>query len=76
MVSNSRFNRAAERVVVVPELVGPPDEVPFPWRIAVGDAILAVDLMRSMPTSRLLDRVDRVPHKSMQQIRRAVLQIT
>ena len=76
VVSNARFNRSADRVLVAPELWGEPDEVPFPWRVLLDDAVFAVDLLRSLPVDRLLDRTDRAPHATMMIVRCAVLNIT
>ncbi len=66
----------AARVLVVPEIIGEPDEVPFPWRIQVDDAVYAVDLVRRLPAARLLDRADRAPSAAMAAVRRALLDIT
>ncbi len=76
IVSNARFNRSTGRVLVAPELSGEPPEVPFPWRVSVADAVFAVDLLRSIPVDRLLDRTDRAPHPTMLTVRRALLNIT
>jgi mRNA-degrading endonuclease toxin of MazEF toxin-antitoxin module len=76
VVSNARFNRVADRALVAPEIAGGSDEVPFPWRVPIDDAVFAVDLLRSLPVTRLLDRRDRAPHAAMQTVRRAVLNIT
>ena len=76
VVSNSRFNRAAERVLVAPELGGGPDDVPFPWRVSIDDTVFAIDFVRSIPTARLLERTDRAPHALMQAVRRALLNLT
>ncbi len=76
VVSNARFNRAADRVLVAPELSDEPDEVPFPWRVSVDDAVFAVDLLRSLPIARLLDCTGRATHATMLNVQRAVLNIT
>ena len=52
------------------------DEVLFPWRVLVGDAVFAVDLLRSLPVERLLDHVDHAPAAAMAIVRRALLDIT
>lgn len=75
IASNARFNRGSNRVFVIPELFGDEDEVMDPWRIAVEDAVFAVDLLRSLPATRLLDRVGRIPHASTLHMRRAVLHL-
>ena len=76
VISNSRFQRASGRALVAPEIIGEPDEVPFPWRVQVDDAVYAVDLVRSLPVARLLDRTDRAPSTAMAAVRRALLNIT
>lgn len=76
IASNARFNHAAGRVVVVPEVFGGMDDVRFPWRIAGDDAVFAVDLLRTIPAERLLDRVGRAAHPAMAQVRRAITNIT
>ncbi len=76
IASNSRFNRTAGRAVVIPEIFGEPDAVPFPWRVTVDDATFAVDLLRTIPVERLLQRIGQVPHPAMIQIRRAITHVT
>jgi mRNA-degrading endonuclease toxin of MazEF toxin-antitoxin module len=60
VVSNGRFHRLSGRVVIAPALPGEPDEVPFPWRIEAEGMVFAVDLLRSIPAERVLERVGRV----------------
>lgn len=67
---------ASSRAVVLPEIVGPPEEAPFPWRLAVGDAIFAVDLLRSISVERLLEQTGRASFAAMVKIRRAIVHIT
>lgn len=76
VLSSDRFNRIAGRAIVAPEISGGPDDVPYPWRVAEGDAVFAVDHVRSIPTARLLDRVGRASHPAMTAARRALLNIT
>jgi len=76
VASNARFNRATRRVVVIPEVFGEPDDVPFPWRVMVDDAIFAVDLLRTISIERLLQRTGQASLVDMLQIRRAILHIT
>ena len=76
VISNDRFHRASTRVLVAPEIIDTPDELPFPWRVQVDDAVYAVDLMRSLAVDRLLDRTDRAPAAAMAEVRRALLNIT
>jgi mRNA-degrading endonuclease toxin of MazEF toxin-antitoxin module len=75
VLSNSRFEKATARVLVAPEIETQPDDVLFPWQIRVGPATYAVDLMRSMPTSRLLRRVDRATPAAMSAVRRVLSNI-
>lgn len=56
--------------------MGDPDEIPFPWRIEIDEAVYAVDLVRSLPVGRLLDRTDRAPAATMSAVRRALRAIT
>ncbi len=59
VVSSSRFTRLSGRAIVAPALPGEPDEMPFPWRIEAEGHVFAIDLVRSIPTGQLLDRVGR-----------------
>jgi mRNA-degrading endonuclease toxin of MazEF toxin-antitoxin module len=76
VISNGRFHSVSGRALVAPEVIGEPDEVPFPWRVEVDNGVYAVDLMRSLPVERLLDRIDRAPAVAMAVVRRALLNIT
>jgi len=76
VASNARFNRATRRVVVIPEVFGERDDVPFPWRVMIDDAIFAVDLLRTMSIERLLQRTGQASLVDMLQIRRAILHIS
>jgi mRNA-degrading endonuclease toxin of MazEF toxin-antitoxin module len=76
IVSNERFHAISGRVLVAPEVLVEADEVLFPWRVRIDDAVYAVDLVRSLPTARLLERTDRAPVAAMASVRRAFLHIT
>ena len=76
IVSSTRFHRAASRVIVIPEVVGPPDAVPFPWRIECDNVVFAVDFMRTLPADRLLDCVGQVTPRALAQIRSAIRELT
>ena len=76
VASSSRFSRAAGRVVVIPEVFGVPDEVPFPWRVEHDDTVYAVDLLRTMPVERLLEQTGQASHSAIARIRRAIRLIT
>ncbi len=60
VVSSGKFSRLSGRVIVAPAVPGEPDEVPFPWRIDAEGHVFAIDLLRSIPADRLLERVGRV----------------
>lgn len=60
VLSSSKFTRLSGRAIVAPAIPGEPDEVPFPWRIEAEGHVFAIDLLRSFPTDRLLERVGRV----------------
>lgn len=76
VVSDARFHRLAARAVVVPEVGAEADEVLPPWRIEIETSVFAVDLLRSIPTDRLLDVVGRAPPTQFDQVRRAIRHIT
>ena len=76
VVSNSRFHRLATRALVAPEIPGPADDVPPPWRVQVDDAVYAFDLLRTLPISRLLERTGRAPETVIAAARRALANIT
>jgi hypothetical protein len=48
----------------------------FPWRVLIDETVYAVDLLRSLPTTRLLDQTDRASVAAMTSVRRALLHIT
>lgn len=76
VISNDRFNRVSGRVLVAPELLGDADDVPFPWRVEIDEAVYAIDLVRSIPADRILDRTDRAPASAMNLVRRTLLHMT
>ena len=76
VVSNERFHRLAGRVLVAPELALLPGDVTFPWRVTVDDPTCAVDLLRSVPAERLLERVDRAPAGVVKQVEQVLRHIT
>lgn len=75
VMSVSRFNEAAARAIVAPELRTEPGDVLFPWHITAGEVVFAVDLLRSLPAERLLERLDRASPAVMDVARRAVRNI-
>jgi mRNA-degrading endonuclease toxin of MazEF toxin-antitoxin module len=76
VVSNARFGSASGRAIVIPEIVGPPDEVPDPWRIECEGMVFALDFVRSVPVGRLLERTGRIDSTSLAAMRRALRSIT
>ena len=76
VVSSRRFNAASGRVLVAPEVSSVPGEVLAPWRISIDGSVYALDLLRSLPTERLLDRLGRAPASAMSLVQRAVANIT
>jgi len=76
VVSTAKFTRLSGRAIVAPAVPGEPDEVPFPWRIGAEGHVFAIDLLRSIPADRLLDRVGRVTPAvaaSVQRVARHIL---
>jgi mRNA-degrading endonuclease toxin of MazEF toxin-antitoxin module len=76
VVSNARFTAASGRAIVVPEIVGPPDEVSDPWRIECEGVVFALDFVRALPVERLLQRTGRIDSTSLATTRRALRNIT
>jgi mRNA-degrading endonuclease toxin of MazEF toxin-antitoxin module len=76
IVSSRQFHRLASRAIVVPELRLPPDDVPSPWRIDVDGTVFAVDMLRSVPVDRLVERVDRCTADTLVTLRRVLRHIT
>ena len=75
IVSVGRVHQLADRAIVAPQLFVEPDDVPFPWRVELDGAVFAVDLLRSIPTSRLLERTGRATPTVMQQVQRVTRNI-
>jgi mRNA-degrading endonuclease toxin of MazEF toxin-antitoxin module len=76
VVSDVRFQRLAERVMVAPVLDHVP-AVPRPWHIVLDDdRMVAVNLLATMPVDRLLERADAVAGDALSRARRAVRAIT
>jgi mRNA-degrading endonuclease toxin of MazEF toxin-antitoxin module len=71
VISDCRFQRLAERAVVAPVLEQTPARL-RPWHIVTGGKrIIAVNLAGTMPTERLLERVDVVAGDSLVRVRQA-----
>jgi mRNA-degrading endonuclease toxin of MazEF toxin-antitoxin module len=76
VMSAGKFTRLSGRAIVAPAVPGEPDNVPFPWRIEAEGHVFAIDLLRSIPTDRLLERVGRVTPAvaaSVQRVSRHIL---
>lgn len=76
VLSTGKFGRLSGRAIVAPAVPGEPDEVPFPWRVEAEGHVFAVDLLRSIPIDRLLERVDRVTPRqaaALQRVTRHIL---
>jgi len=76
IASTSRFSQLSGRVLVVPEISSPPDEVPFPWRIETDQGVFAVDLMLTVASERLLEHAGRANAAATTRMRRALRQIS
>ena len=71
VISDSRFQRLAERAVVAPVLDQAPAQL-RPWHIVIGEGrIIAVNLAGTVPTERLLERVDVVAGDALVRVRHA-----
>ena len=75
VVSNARFHRLSGRAIVAPAFPGEPDEVPFPWRIETEGHVFAIDLVRSIPVERLLDRTGRITPSAAASVQRVLRHI-
>jgi mRNA-degrading endonuclease toxin of MazEF toxin-antitoxin module len=76
VVSNARFHELWDRVLVAPAIETVPDEMLFPWHVRVDQRWFAIDQLRSLPISRLLERIDRASAPAMSAVRRVLLSIT
>lgn len=75
VLSDPRFTRESRRVIVAPEFVGPVQDTLAPWRVEVDGAVFGLDRIRSLPSSRLLERTDRAPLTAMVRAQRALRHI-
>jgi mRNA-degrading endonuclease toxin of MazEF toxin-antitoxin module len=75
IISDARFHRLAERAVVAPVLDAAPSSS-RPWHIPLGDQVVAVNQLGTMPLDCLLERVHRPGFETLRQVRRAVHEIT
>jgi mRNA-degrading endonuclease toxin of MazEF toxin-antitoxin module len=76
VLTNDRFHRMSERVMVAPSIQVDDDEIVPPWHVDAGAHVFALDLLRSIPAVRLLERIDRASSAELERARRALRQIT
>ncbi len=76
VVSNDRFHRLSNRALVAPRIAVAADEVIPPWVVPAEDDAFALHLLRSVPMSRLLDRIGRASSTELQRAQRALRHIT
>ncbi len=76
VLSSRRFAQLSHRVLVAPEVLEAPDEVPFPWRIEVDGVVFAVDLLRSLSADRLIEHTGRAPADAVRRARQALHTVT
>ena len=76
VLSNDRFHRMSERVLVAPAIDVDDDEVLPPWYIRMDGDVFALDLLRSIPVARLLERTGRAASVDLERARRALRLIT
>lgn len=75
VVSSGKFTHLSGRAIVAPATPGEPDDVPFPWRIEAEGYVFAIDLVRSIPAERLLDRVGRATPTAAASVQRVLRHI-
>ncbi len=76
VLSNDRFHGMSERVLVAPGIEVDDDEVLPPWNLRVDGDVFALDLLRSIPAARLLQRTGRASSVDLERARRALRLIT
>jgi mRNA-degrading endonuclease toxin of MazEF toxin-antitoxin module len=76
VLSNDRFHRMSERVLVAPAIDVDDDEVLPPWNIRMDGEVFALDLLRSIPTARLLRQTGRASSVDLERARRALRLMT
>jgi mRNA-degrading endonuclease toxin of MazEF toxin-antitoxin module len=75
VISDTRFHRLAERAVIAPVLDEMP-AVPRPWHVRLEGRAIAVNLVSTISTDRLLERVERAGFETLRRVRHALAQIT
>jgi mRNA-degrading endonuclease toxin of MazEF toxin-antitoxin module len=76
VVSNERFHRRSNQVLVAPALSGDPDAEALPWRFEVDGTVFALDRLRSLRADRLLEPMGRAPAATVSRLRRVLRTIT
>ena len=72
VLSDARFHRLAERAVIASILDVAPGH-PRPWHITLDDGrTLSVNLLGTLPTDRLLERLDVIPAHHLRRARVAL----
>ncbi len=72
VMSSPRFHALSGRAVIAPA----GSAQPFPWRIAHDTDVFAIDLLQTIATDRLLDRLGHVPEPVLRTARQALRLIT
>lgn len=75
VISDARLHRLAERAVVAPVLDDPPAHR-MPWFVTADRRAIAVHLVGSIATDRLLRRVNRADPVTLGQVRRVLRELT
>lgn len=76
IVSDARFHQGSARAFVAPLLEMREDAVLRPWRLRHGRQVIALDFLRSVELTRLLERIDAVPVATIRRAQRLVRAIT
>jgi mRNA-degrading endonuclease toxin of MazEF toxin-antitoxin module len=76
VISTARFHEHTGRAIVAPDVALSPLDDEMPWRIVIDGRPFAVDLLRSIPVDRLLDRAGRAPAVAVRAARHAIRAIT
>lgn len=76
ILSNARFSRLSGRALVAPGRDASRLDRLAPWHIPVGEEVFAVELARSVPTTRLLHHSGDAPYDAVASARRALAAIT
>jgi mRNA-degrading endonuclease toxin of MazEF toxin-antitoxin module len=72
VVSDDRFHRLAERVIVAAVLPSPASESSPPWWITHEDSVVALERLTSIPVERLLERHGTAHYTTVRAVQRAI----